>query len=231
MRMLARLWMAQARFRQRRVWRTAPPRQELIRRYAHGRSFADIGAMWSVDGEIAFAAEAAGASPVTAVDVMAPTPAYEREHQRRASQVRFVQADIHEAAAVDEIGRHQVVWCSGLLYHAPNPLLTLTRLRAITTELLILATETIPELPGLAQTCVFLPGLSERDRGVHAAARPGGGALGIDVPFDRGQSYGAWWWGISGSALRGLLSASGFEIREQHGGPLHITVMAAPTPS
>lgn len=225
---LARLWMAQARMRQRRAWRAAAPRQELIQRYSPGRSFADIGAMWSVNGEIAFLAEACGAQPVTAVDLMAPTPEYERQHRERDSQVRFVRSDIHEAAAVEEIGPHQVVWCSGLLYHSPNPLLTLGRLRAIATELLILATETIPELPGVAQSCVFLPGLSAGDRMVHARARPGGGALGIDVPFDRDQSYGAWWWGISRSALRGMLSASGFAVREEHGGPLHATVVAAP---
>jgi hypothetical protein len=120
------------------------------------------------------------------------------------------------------------VWCSGVLYHAPHPLLTLARLRSITGQTLILATETIPEVPGLRGGCVFYPGLGERDRRAHAVARPEGRAVGIDSRFERSQSYTAWWWGISRSALRGMLEASGFEIREELGGPLHATVVAVP---
>jgi hypothetical protein len=129
---------------------------------------------------------------------------------------------------IGQIGPHQVVWCSGLLYHAPHPLLTLQRLRAVTQDVLILGTETIPEVPGLAQACVFFPGLSAEDRKVHRAARPAGLALGIHTPFDRRQGYGAWWWGMSRSAIRGMLQATGFEIREEYGGPLHATVIATP---
>lgn len=184
--------------------------------------------MWNVDGAFAFAAEDAGATDVTGLDIMAATPAYEAEHARRGSRVRFVQGDVHDPDVAGAVGRHDVVWCSGVLYHAPNPLLTLERLRALTGETLILATETIPEVPGLAQACVFLPGLDEADRAAHAAARPGATALGIDTPFEREQSYGAWWWGLSHSAVRGMLRASGFDVLEEHGGPLHVTVVARP---
>lgn len=203
------------------------PREELVRRFAAGRSFADIGAMWNVHGEIAFVAEEGGATRVTAIDVMSPTSAFDAEHVRRASSVRFVQGDLHEPDVLAQVGLHQVVWCSGVLYHSPNPLLALERLRSITSEVLILATETIPEVPGVAGACVFLPGLCAKDRRVHAAARPGRCAVGVDTPFDPDQSYSAWWWGISRSALRGMLHASGFEILEEHGGPLHATVVAA----
>jgi hypothetical protein len=229
-RTLARAWIFQARLRQRWRWRRDPPREELIRRHCAGRSFADIGAMWQVNGGIAFLAEECGASSVTAADVMAPTPEYEAEHARRGSAVRFVRGDVHDPEVVRSIGRHQVVWCSGVLYHAPNPLLTLERLRSVTDELLILATETLPEVPGLAGSCVFFPALSDRDRPVHAAARPGSGAVGIDSPFEPSQSYNAWWWGISRSALHGMLRASGFEVIEERGGPLHATVVARVVP-
>jgi 2-polyprenyl-3-methyl-5-hydroxy-6-metoxy-1,4-benzoquinol methylase len=159
MRPVSRLWIFSARTRQRLIDRSAPAREELVRRYAAGRSFADIGCMWSVHGRIAFEAEAAGATQVTGMDVMSPTPEFEREHERRHSRARFVRGDVHDPAAIDEVGPHQVVWCSGVLYHSPNPLLVLGRLRSITTEYLILATETIPEIPGLRQACVFFPGL------------------------------------------------------------------------
>jgi hypothetical protein len=48
----------------------------LIREHAPGRSFADIGCMWGVNGEHAFLAEAAGATRVAAVDVFGPTPEF-----------------------------------------------------------------------------------------------------------------------------------------------------------
>jgi hypothetical protein len=228
LRALTRAWIRWARLRQRLAWRRDLPREDMVRRLAAGKSFADVGAMWSVHGGIAFLAEESGATSVTAVDVMAPTPEFEAEHSRRGSRVRFVGGDLHEPEVIGRVGRHQVVWCSGVLYHAPHPLLTLEALRGITDELLILATETLPEVPGLAGGCVFLPGLSDADRRVHGEARPGGSALGIDVRFDRKQSYGAWWWGISRSALHGMLHASGFEVIEEQGGPLHATVVARP---
>ena len=223
----ARLWTLAARVRQRAAG-GPPPRERLVRRFAPGRTFADIGCMWGVSGRIAFEAEASGATAVTGLDVMAPTAEYEAEHASRNSQVRFVRGDVHDPAVVREVGPHQVVWCSGVLYHAPNPLLTLERLREITQEHLILATETIPEVPGLKQACVFFPGLDERQRGVHQSARPQATALGLSNEFMTEQGYGAWWWGLSRSAVHGMLAASGFTIAEESGGPLHITVIATP---
>ena len=76
---------------------------------------------------------------------------------------------------------------------------------------------------------MFWPGLPERDRRIHALARPGLRAVALDTAFDPGQSYEAWWWGISRTALRGMLRASGFQICEDRGGPLHATVIAVPS--
>src|SRR5215212_3277433 len=127
MRFAWRTKLLAARARRRRA-SDAPDREDVVRRHAAGRSFADVGCMWKVNGRIAFVAEEAGATNVTGVDVMAPTPEYEAEHERRGSGVRFVQGDLHDPALVDQVGRHDVVWCSGVLYHSPNPMLTLQRL-------------------------------------------------------------------------------------------------------
>jgi Methyltransferase domain len=225
MAILARTWILAARVR-RRVDRRPAPREELVRRFAPGRTFADVGCMWNVNGRIAFLAEQSGATAVTGLDVMAPTEEFEAERARRGSLVRFVRGDLHDADVISQVGAHDVVWCSGVLYHAPHPLLTLERLRAITREYLILATETIPEVPGLAQASVFLPGLAEPDREAHASARPGAVAVGVTTPFERGQSYGAWWWGLSRSAVNAMVRASGFDVLEEHGGPFNLTLVA-----
>src|SRR5262245_56455873 len=54
-----------------------------IRRLAPGKSFADIGCLWGVNGEYAFIAEEAGATKVTAVDVFGPTPEFEVKKAQR----------------------------------------------------------------------------------------------------------------------------------------------------
>src|SRR4051812_19544904 len=123
-----RTWGARARLRRK----AQPPpskaewqqrTEELIRRHAPGGSFADIGAMWQMHGRMPFVAEKAGATEVTAVDAMDPTPEFEREHARRGSSVRFVQGDLHDPLIVDDVGEHDFVWCSGVIYHSPNPYL------------------------------------------------------------------------------------------------------------
>ncbi len=178
-------------------------------RHVHGRSFADVGCMWSVDGAIAFAAEEAGAASVTGVDIMGESAAFQAEHARRGSRVRFVQGDLHDPATVAAVGPHEVVWCSGVIYHAPHPLLTLERLRALTTGTLILATETLP-LRGTR--CDFAPA---------PGSHPG-----ITEPFRTGQGYVPWYWGLGPGAVRAMVEASGFRILEEHRLAFHTTVVA-----
>ena len=209
--MLGRTLTGVARVRAR-LGSATPPREELIARHVGGRSFVDVGCMWTIDGALCFAAEEAGAASVTGVDVMAPTERFEAERRRRDSRVRFVQGDLHDPATVAEIGRHDVVWCSGVLYHAPHPLLTLERLRELTGQTLLLATETIAETPGRRGTCVIAPGRDE-----HPNAEP---------PAGPSAGYGPWYWGISPSALRSMLALSGFAVVEEHRTPLHVTVVA-----
>lgn len=211
--MLGRALTAAARVRAR-LGSATPPREELIARHVGGRSFVDVGCMWSVDGALCFAAEDAGAAAVTGVDVMGPSERFSAELARRDSAVRFVQGDMHDPATIAAVGPHDVVWCSGVLYHAPHPLLTLERLRELTRGTLLLATETIAETPGRRNTCVIAPTRDE-----HPNAEP---AAGPDA------GYGPWYWGITPSALRTMLTLTGFRVTEEHRTPLHVTVVATP---
>ena len=195
-----------------RAGSATPPREQLIAAHVAGRSFVDVGCMWSVHGALCFAAEDAGASSVTGVDVMLPTERFEAERRRRASKVRFVAGDLHEPATIAAVGPQDVVWCSGVLYHAPHPLLTLQRLRELTAATLLLATETIAETPGRRDTCVIAPTRAE-----HPNAEPA---------REPGAGYGPWYWGITPSALRTMLALSGFDVLEEHRTPFHVTVVA-----
>lgn len=221
---LARTWIAAHRLR-RRTGGAPPDREALVREHAPGRSFLDAGCMWNVDGRIAFLAEEAGATQVTGIDIMGRTEAFDAEHARRGSSVRFLQADLHDAATPARAGRHEVVWCSGVLYHAPHPLLTLERLRELCSGRLILSTESLPEIPGLRGGCVFYPALDDRARRAYAGV-PGGRAIGLTTPFDPAQGYGNWYWGITPSALRGMIRTAGFEEERVLRSPFLTTVVA-----
>jgi SAM-dependent methyltransferase len=184
--------------------------------------------MWNVHGHIAFVAEEAGATAVTGIDVMAPTPEFETERARRSSAVRFVRGDVHDPATVEAAGRHDVVWCNGVLYHVPDPMLTLRRLRELTGETLLLGTEVLPEVPGLPGACVLYPALDGAGRADYAAARSGP-RVGITSPFDPDAFFDNWWWGITPSALRGMLAVAGLELLELSDGPFHRTAICRPS--
>jgi hypothetical protein len=219
-----RLKLLAARAR-RRLAGPQPDREDVVRRHAAGKTFCDIGCMWKVNGRIAFVAEEAGATSVTGLDVMAATPAFETERAQRSSKVRFVRGDLHDPATVADVGPHEVVWCSGVLYHAPNPVLTLERLRELTTELLILQTMTLPDLPGVKQGLVFYPGVPNPKlyaRWGEQAARS------LRLPEPGEDPYAPWWWGISQSALHAMLRAARFEPVEQWGDPFAVHVIAKP---
>jgi SAM-dependent methyltransferase len=225
--LLARALVTAGRLRRRRLRRAQPAREDLVRRYAAGVSFLDVGCMWEAHGAIAFLAEEAGASRVTGIDVMEPTPQFEAEHARRDSAVRFVRGDVHDPATVAEAGRHDVVWCYGVLYHVPDPVLTLRRLRELTGETLLLSTETLPEVPGLPGACVLYPALGAAGRADYGAVRAGE-RLGVTTPFEPEAGYSNWWWGITPSALRGMLAVAGLELLELSDGPFHRTAICRP---
>lgn len=177
----------------------------LVREHAAGAaSFLDVGCMWRIDGANAFAAEAAGAAAVTAVDVMGPTPAF--AERVRESRVRFVQGDVNDPALAERVGPHEVVWCSGVLYHVPDPLLTVRRLAALTERRLLLATEV---LPARGRRAAWLP--TERDH-------PGAAA---ETPSSLGD-YAPWYWLPSPASVRSMLGVAGLRVIHEVGvGPYH----------
>lgn len=223
MSLVTRAWMSAARLRARR--RRVTDRDALVRAHAPGASFLDVGCMWSVDGAISFLAEESGARAVTGIDLMPASTRFEAERARRGSELRFVQGDLHDVDL--DVEPHDVVWCFGVLYHVPNPVATLERLRSLTARTLVLGTETIPEVPGIEQACVFYPGVGAGAR--RAYAPPSAGRrTGLSEPFDPAEGYGNWWWGLSPSALRGMLDAAGFGVAELRVDGLHATVVARP---
>jgi hypothetical protein len=220
-RVLAAAWLTGGRARSRRArsvdrWEN---RYRLVERLAPGRSFLDLGGMWGVDGEIAFRAERAGATKVVLFDGMDPSDEFQAKHRDAGSGIVYVQGDLHDPDDVRPQGTFDVVWCTGVIYHSPNPYLQLTHLRALTDQWLVLGSEVIPEVPGIENACIFYPGRSQPSE--QAFARAYGEAAptypGTTHPFDESplMGYANMWWGLSPSAVRSMLRYSGFHVREE----------------
>jgi len=186
---------------------------EYIRRHAPGKSFADIGCMWGVNGEYAFLAAAAGATRVVGVDVFGPTPEFEEQKRARGSHVEFLLGDISSVETLRRIGRVDVVFCAGVLYHHPSPFDLLVALRRICGETLILRTSTIPEVRGLPNAAVYFPMLDAPARELWNLKSLGLlHQAGISNEFQPGEGYGNWFWGLTPSCLESLLKTAGFRV-------------------
>lgn len=186
--------------------------EELIRRHAPGRSFVDIGCLWEMDGACAFLAEEAGATAVTAMDKWPASERFSAEHDERASGITYVEADLHDEAALEKIGVHDVVWCSGLMYHTPVPFTAIAQLLSLMGELLICGTKTLPSVPGLPGLAAYYPGLTERDRATYGATAPPVAAQ----PFEPDGFFRNWYWGLSPDALVALArSIANVEVVEE----------------
>jgi len=186
---------------------------QYIRKHAPGRSFADIGCMWGVNGEFSFIAEGAGATRVVAVDVFGPTPEFEEKQRARQSHVQFVLGDITRQSTLEAVGPVDVVFCAGVLYHHPSPYDLLVALRRICRETLILRSSTIPEVRGLPNAAVFFPMLDARGRELWNLSSLGVlHQAGITNEFQPADGYGNWFWGLTPSCLESLLRLAGFRV-------------------
>jgi hypothetical protein len=234
MALAVRAWLQAAwALRRRSVFDIGENRERLIRRLAPGSSFLDFGGMWGVNGRNAFLAEQAGADRVVLVDAMPATEEFEALRRERHSSVRYLTGDLHDADLIRELGDFDVVWCTGVLYHTPNPLMQVEHLSRLVRDRLVLGSRVIPEFPGLRQMCVFYPRLPEGVRTAYDRAQgPGmGPRVGLASAFDREASYANWWWGMTPSAVRAMLAVNGLEVLEEHSAtPFMTDWVARPAP-
>lgn len=196
---------------------SVPTPEDVIQKYAPGKSFADIGCMWAINGAYSFFAERCGARRVVAVDVYPATDEFASEHSRSNSRVEFVLGDINENVTLRRIGTMDVVLCSGVLYHTPDPFALLARLRSVCGEILLLQTHLIPEIPGQRNAAIFYPMLDEVHR---TRFRLGTGMQkAITGPYEPESGYGNWFWGLTPSCVESLLACAGFATLEKHVDP------------
>lgn len=206
--------------------------EQYIRRFAPGKSFLDIGGMWGINGGHSFTAEDAGATRIFCVDLN-KTPAFDERKQRSGSKVEFIMGDATTPELQSRLGKSDIVWCFGVLYHLPDPLAFLRAVRTLCTETLLLETLTIPEVPGSPQAAVYFPMLDERSRRLWNTVKRGSTAVqyGITVDYDQSVGYANNFWGLTPSGVAALLRTAGFRIDDvapsPHGVFRHVFICTA----
>jgi hypothetical protein len=120
-----------------------------------------------------------------------------------------------------------VVFCSGVLYHVPDPILTLKQLRRMCRSILILGSSTIPEQPQ-PQAAVFFPFLDAASRRA-LGYRGHGCKIGLDTPYDPDASYANFFWGFTPSCLDALVRSAGFDVVETYPYRYAVTLVCRPS--
>jgi hypothetical protein len=210
-------------------------RKEWIERAVPGRTFAEVGGLWGTVNEQVTVAAKAGARESTMIDIAADGgPAgylwdrfRERCRQEGVDGYRCVRADINEPGVAERAGTYEIVHCSGVLYHCPEPLYTLQQFASVVTDTLILGTATIPEVisnsAGTLETApgsaLLVPSMTESQKAVCGEFLRQVGAnqaAGVNSPIATDwdpEDYAAWWWFFTRDYVAGLLHVAGFEVQ------------------
>jgi len=205
-------------------------RDVFISRVVDGRSFAEVGGLWGTVNEKVSVAHQRGAQTLAMFDT-APEGHmwWQKFEERRTSlnvpDVRCVSGDIINVVETTSQTPHDVVHCSGVLYHMPDPLRLLTALRKLARRHVILTTvvsqaryeneEGVVDVP--AGGMLFVPGLGARERAVLRLhwTRVYGQDAAI-ATFERAiwsvGDFGPWWFMPTVPALEGMCRAAGFDV-------------------
>lgn len=213
------------------------PKDRWIEEHVRGKSFMDVGGLWGTRNEKVSLALRSGARTATMADIApfrdklwADFDAY----CRARDVTGYGRAHLDVVELPDDCSglTHDVVHCSGIIYHVPDPYRVLANLHRLTREWLILTSMVVPEhidnaagtVEFPAERAVFVPALGEATRAVVARHFD---ALGLQVGGinqelteawrwpDGTPNYGPWWWLLSPAHLRALLRVAGFEIADE----------------
>jgi hypothetical protein len=212
-------------------------RDEFIQAVAAGRSFLEVGGLWGEVNEKATVAFQAGAKDIAALDIWNADSEWWTRFRARAAAfgltgVREHIGSIDNPAILAEVGVYDVVHCAGVLYHCPNPFLTLSHLRALTRDYLLLTAAVMPpaiensegRVEFAPDSALLVPCLTDANRRVvdkYIAEAYGGGAYGVNAPVaawffsDGAPNYGPWWWLWSAEYLARMASVCGFVVERE----------------
>jgi hypothetical protein len=203
--------------------------EEWVRARVRGKTFADIGGLWGTVNEMVTVAMKAGATKADMIDI-SPSDSilWERFRQRCVEEgvtgYRCICTDINDPQVTQALSVYDVVYCSGVLYHCPDPLQTTMRLAERCQRFLILGSVVIPsrlsgssgELVTEPGSALFVPALNASQKIIVSEYFKEVGAadmVGIDCPCHWSiDDYAPWWWLFTAEFVAGVLGIAGFRI-------------------
>jgi hypothetical protein len=209
-------------------------RDDVISQLVSRKSFAEVGGLWGEVNEKTTIAYAGGASDLCQIDIWNQDsewwPRFRTRYKERGVPfVREVIGSIDNPSVTKTIGQYDIVHCSGVLYHCPNPILTLRNLRTITREKLVIAVAVMPSkienehgsVSISDEAAIYIPCIEERSRiiiDLYTHQKDGGNAYGVNYRMpnwfftDGSPNYGPWWWLWTAEYFKRLITASGFVV-------------------
>lgn len=205
------------------------PRDHFIARVAKGRSFADVGGLYGTVNEKVSVAHSHGASELAMIDIV---PEGNELWQAFSDRMQYfgisgyetISDSILDLAESPDHPRYDVVHCTGVLYHMPDPIRLLSALRKITREYLVLGSAvTATSICGNGETLnvpsaasLFIPALKEHERAIlESYWRPfvGSDALGLtrEQKFWDVEDFAPWWWLPTADCMRAMCESAGFD--------------------
>ena len=206
-------------------------RDVFIAKVVDGCSFADIGGLWGTINEKVSVAAKHNARELAMIDISTPENRLWQFFRERLisldiQECECISADICDLAA-RSTRKYDVVHCSGVLYHHPNPLLLLESLRRVTSRHLIITSAVMQgtiinrfgsyQVP--ASGAIFVPALNIHEKEIlwkywqeHAGVEI---CYGISEPvkWDT-HSLGPWWWLFTPRVMVAMATCVGFRLLE-----------------
>lgn len=196
-----------------------------IAKHVRGKTFADVGFLWGVINEKLSVASRFGATSITGIDQFSSSSPIWDEFKDRMSQ-RKVSYNAVTANFLDHNGPiYDVIHCSGVIYHCPDPIGLLRKLKTYAKERVILTSMITPsrianksgELIIPEAAAIFVPALADKEKEIVTTEwkrilgnKPGGGLTNFSN-FDVSNYYD-WWWLFTPTCLNAMCKACGFEI-------------------
>ena len=204
------------------------PCNSWINQFAKDKTFVDVGGLWNTVNERVTVAAKAGAAQVTMVDAMDKKNIWWKKFFERCRQAGVacgnnIVANVDAPNFHKKVGTYDVVHCSGIIYHCPNPLHSVSQLARITNEILILGSTRIPNIltnrKGTiameSSSALFVPTLNEVQRAVLAEffEEAGDFTFGITHPTKwELKNYDPWWYIFTDRHIEGFINVCGFEV-------------------
>lgn len=209
-------------------------RDEYISRVVAGKTFVDVGGLWGTVNEKVSVAHKHGALSVTMLDVTVKDGELWEKFRARMNEFgitnyRCMSVDVCDPHIAELVRPFDVVHCSGVLYHHPNPMLMLATLRNLAGEHLVLTScitaEIIENEKGRyvipPSGVLFVPALNDAEREVlkcyweQVGVAAGGLTEKASYQLD---DFGLWWWLPTGPVLVAMCKAAGFTVLDR--GPI-----------